>query len=807
MVVGAYRDDGDEGSAYLFAKPSAGWADPTETVKLTALDRDSNDPFGISVAVDGNTVVVGAYKEDEEGSDAGSAYVYEVSDWIGIPNSEAGGTNAAFHTVTGLTNDEEYKFRIRATNSIGAGPASASVTVTPTNTAPTAIDDTGTTAVDTAVDVDVVANDIDPDFGAALSVTAVAAPSNGTALITPGSTTSVTYTPDAGFAGIDSFEYTLSDGTATDTGTVNVTVGPPAKPTGLAATAGNGRATLEWDDPFDGSITGYEYLKAKVSKLTASDGAASDDFGYSVSVDGDTAVMGAYGDDNDKGSAYVFTRQSGAWGQVAKLTASDRQSNDLFGVSVAVDGDTVVVGAYLDDDNGRNSGSADIFTKPSGGWADATETAKLTASQGNGGDRFGFRVALDGDTVVVGARYDDDDASDSGSAYVFTKPNTGWTNATETAHLTASDAAFENHFGSSVAADEDTVVVGVWWDSAGALQSGSAYVFTKPIGGWTTATENAKLTASDGAAEDWFGNSVAVEGDTVVVGAFWDDNAKTNSGSAYIFTKPDSWWATATETAKLTASDAKKGDFLGRSVAVQEDSVVVGASSGDGKVKDSGSVYLFIKPETDWIDATETAKMQAPDGAAYDSFGTSVELEGDTVVVSAHVDDDNGRDSGSVYVFAASDWTGIPDWTAIPDSAAGGTNATSYKVSALTNNAGYTFRTRATNSVGTSPASGVVAVTPTNASPTAVDDDATTDENTAVDIHVVTNDTDADGDPLSVTSVTTPDNGTAAITVNSTTTVTYTPNTGFTGTDSFDYTVSDGIDTDTGTVTVTVTGS
>ena len=195
----------------------------------------------------------------------------------------------------------------------------------------------------------------------------------------------------------------------------------PAQPSGLTATAGGVQATLTWDDPSDSSIIWYEYLQAQGAKLAASN-SFSEYFGYSIAVDGDTAVVGAYGDDSGEGAAYVLTRQSGAWGQVAKLTASDADVGDDFGWSVAVDGDTVVVGAYRDDDKGVNSGSAYVFTKPDTGWASTSMAAKLTASDGAPYDYFGYWVAVDGDTVVVGAYRDDDNGDDSGSAYVFTKP-------------------------------------------------------------------------------------------------------------------------------------------------------------------------------------------------------------------------------------------------------------------------------------------------------------------------------------------------------------------------------------------------
>ena len=565
----------------------------------------------------------------------------------------------------------------------------------------------------------------------------------------------------------------------------------PSKPGDLTATVKSTQVTLGWNDPSDTSITGYEYLQAQIAKLTASDGVAGDLFGHSVAVDGDTAVVGAYEDESEKGAAYVLAKDSsGAWSQVAKLTASDGEAGDIFGWSVAVDGDTVVVGARYDD-------SAYVFTKPGTGWATATETAKLTASDGVVGDWFGQSVAVDGDTVVVGASEDDG----SGSAYVFTKAaDSVWTDATQTAKLTASDGDDFDEFGKSVAVDGDTAVAGAPNNDG----YGSAYVFIKPAAGWDDATQTAKLTpgaTDDGAAglAGTFGAAVAVDGDTVVVGA----SAYSGSqGRAYVFTKPSGGWEDAERTAELATSDAEKNQF-GWSVAVDGNTVVVGAHTDDASdsVNDSGSVYVFTKAtDSVWADATETVKLTATDGASGDQFGWSIAAGGGTVVVGVHWDDDKGADSGSAYVY------GVSGWTAIPDSEAGATNATSYTVNDLTNEEEYGFWIRARNTVGASEASDPVTATPVNTTPTAVDDATTIAEGTAVDIDVVANDTDLEGDTLQVTSVTMPSNGTAVIKPGSATTITYTPNSSFHGSDSFTYVASDGNGgTDTGTVTVTVT--
>jgi hypothetical protein len=241
----------------------------------------------------------------------------------------------------------------------------------------------------------------------------------------------------------------------------------------------------------------------------------------------------------------VFVKPGSGWTTTstftAKLTASDGAALDEFGTSVAVSGDTVVVGAPFDRIGGnKDQGSAYVFVKPGSGWTTtSTFTAKLTASDGAGGDRFGSSVAVSGDTVVVGAPRADIGvpADNRGAAYVFVKPSGGWSNMTETAKLTASDGAVDDQFGYSVAISGDTVVVGAPLAEIGSnTNQGAAYVFVKPSAGWSDMTETAKLTASDGAADDYFGFSVAISGDTVVVGAPRDDiGGNTNQGSAYVF--------------------------------------------------------------------------------------------------------------------------------------------------------------------------------------------------------------------------------------------------------------------------------
>jgi len=281
--------------------------------------------------------------------------------------------------------------------------------------------------------------------------------------------------------------------------------------------------------------------------------------------------------------------------EAAKLVASEGPQSDELGYSVAVSGSTVVVGAPYDDDNGLSSGSALVFTEPVGGWSGTlTEVAKLVASDGGGGDEFGSTVAISGNTVVIGSLGDDDNGLGSGAAYVFTEPVGGWVGTlTESAKLLASDGAAGDAFGVSVGVSGTVVVVGSPNDEL----MGSAYVYVEPVGGWAgSLSETAKLLASDGAEDDDFGFAVAVSGSAVIVGApFYYDAVAEGIGRAYVFAEPAGGWAgPVTESAILVASDGSAFDHIGLSVAASGSSVVVGSPGTDRDNEvDQGSAYLF----------------------------------------------------------------------------------------------------------------------------------------------------------------------------------------------------------------------
>jgi len=387
-------------------------------------------------------------------------------------------------------------------------------------------------------------------------------------------------------------------------------------------------------------------LAVQQAKLTATDGAVGDWFGCSVALSGDTAVVGAEHDDvgtnADQGSAYVFVRNGTTWSQQAKLTATDGAAGDRFGYSVAISGDTAVVGAHFDG-VGANAqqGSAYVFVRSGTTWS---QQAMLTAADGAASDLFGTSVAISGETAVVGAPYHHVGANaDQGSAYVFVRSGTTWNQQQQ---LTAADGATYDKFGYSVAISGDTAVVGACADEVGAnAMQGSAYVFVRS---GTTWSQQQQLTASDGAAGDEFGYSVALSGETAVVGAYLDDvGGNADQGSAYVFLRSGTTWS---QQAQLTAADGAAGDFFGFSVALSGETAVVGALNDHiGTNGNQGSACAFVRSGATWSQQTQ---LVAGDGAAGDCFGYSAAVSGDTAAVCTAYDTVGANEAqGSAYVF------------------------------------------------------------------------------------------------------------------------------------------------------------
>ena len=381
------------------------------------------------------------------------------------------------------------------------------------------------------------------------------------------------------------------------------------------------------------------------AKLVAPDGATDDLFAFSVATSAATVVVGTpFDDDNGSasGSARVFGHDpNGAWIEVAKLLADDGAESDQFGWSAAIAGRAVVVGAHYDDDFGTRSGSAYVFERdPNGVWS---QTAKLLPDDGEEYELFGSAVGIAGDLIIVGAPHDDDNGYRSGSAYVFGRdPNGAWL---QTAKLLADDGEPYDKFGSCVAIDGDVAVMGAPYDQDQGDYSGSAYVFERDAdGAWSQAS---KLLPHDGAAFWNFGETVALNGNCALVGAPTAFAFAPAGGAAYIFERdPNGGWP---EVAQIVSDDVATADSFGASVALDGDLAVVGAWGDDDHGQHSGSAYVFVRqPDGSW---PQVAKLVPDEGAPDDYFGAAVAVSGHTGVIGAYLDDDQGEDSGSAYVF------------------------------------------------------------------------------------------------------------------------------------------------------------
>jgi RHS repeat-associated protein len=399
-------------------------------------------------------------------------------------------------------------------------------------------------------------------------------------------------------------------------------------------------------------------LYAQAAKLLASDGAAGDNLGSCVALDGDLAIVGAPSADpnsvSNSGAAYVFHKGDDGWRQVAKLVDNDPNADDNFGKAVAISGQTVLVGSPNADPNGSNSGAAYVFNCTSGAGWQWQQAAKLVASDGAASNYFGNAVAIDGSRIVIGAHGRD---SSKGAAYVFEHSDAnGWQ---EKCKLPSGTLNASDYFGFSVSLDGNTAVSGAYGDDQ-AADAGAAYVFRYSGTSWSLEQ---KLTAGDAAASDAFGRSVAISGDKVVVSAPMDDyDSKSNVGSAYVFSRSGSTWS---QQKQLKASDGAAGDWFGgmappispAAVSIDGNTVWVGAPGRDDNGSGSGSAYAFGDPNLG-----QKAKLLATDGAAGDYMGNSVCVRGNTAIVGAYGDDD----AGAAYVFRDANTALSQSWSLDP---------------------------------------------------------------------------------------------------------------------------------------------
>jgi len=360
-------------------------------------------------------------------------------------------------------------------------------------------------------------------------------------------------------------------------------------------------------------------------------------FGGAVAISGDTAVVGALGFVNPhgrsiQGFAYVFVKPATGWAnmtETAQLRASDGgdKATNAFGNSVAIDGDTIIVGAV--------NGEVYVYVKPATGWVDMTETAKLQ-NGGRGADCFACAVGISDDTVVVGAPGLFHPFA-PGKAYVFVKPAGGWqTTSTPNAILTPTDKVPGGQFGGAVAIDRDTIAV-LAPHAFSTTDPSGAYVYVKPSGGWQSATETAKLSDSHGVKTQFFGLCIA--GNTVVAGGFTGGPP----GVADVFVKPASGWANAFESASLTGGNTF--DDFGDSVSLNGKGLMVGAPAAN---QIQGAAYLFVEPAGGWKSTSKfSAVFTSLGGRTDDLFGLALGLQDKTVLIGAP----NAHRTGLAYIF------------------------------------------------------------------------------------------------------------------------------------------------------------
>jgi FG-GAP repeat protein len=368
----------------------------------------------------------------------------------------------------------------------------------------------------------------------------------------------------------------------------------------------------------------------QLAKLVSGRGEATEPFAGSVGISGDTVVVSASTDYVNAMAAYVFVKSPQGWGNNPAIAALRLPSPvDRFEPSVAIDGDTVVIGAAGGPDY---PSYAYVFVKPAAGWTTMNPTAVLAAPDSTDG-AFGQSVAISSDTIVVGDPGGNIYTSyNPGAVYVFVKPAGGWQDMTETAKLTASDGVLRDELGYSVAINGDTVAAGApQYLETGPI--GKAYVFVEPAGGWKDMTQTAELTAPD-ALSSGIGFSIALSANTVLAGSPFGD---TIDGAAYVFTKPVSGWANMTETATLTPGDNQSVEGLyGWCVAISGQIAAVGSvRRGVPPFGIEGGVYVFTEPPGGWKNAAGTTVLTGSDTRDYSFFGTSLAVSGKMLVSGA----------------------------------------------------------------------------------------------------------------------------------------------------------------------------
>jgi len=387
-------------------------------------------------------------------------------------------------------------------------------------------------------------------------------------------------------------------------------------------------------------------------KIMASDAQAGDRFGEAcvMSGDGNTCVISACDqsvNSTNNDAIYVYIRSGSTWSQQQKIISSDWQLDDNFGenqIDISFDGNTIIVGARYEDTGASNVGSTYIFVRSGSTWS---QQAKLQASDKQLSDSFGISCSIsnDGNTCVVGAYLEDTGGSNAGAAYVFTRSGSTWTQQQK---IQSSDIQANDYFGlysSSMSGDGNTLFVGAFGEDAGGNMAGAGYIFVRSGSTWS---QQAKLMASDAQAEDSFSMSstISEDGNILVVGAYLEDTGGSNTGAIYIFKRVGISWS---QHQKIQVSNLQVNDRFGNSCSISNDgsTLIIGSF---GENDNAGAAYVFVRSGSTW---TQRQKLVSSDVDTGDRFGCgcSVSDDGNTCVVSANYENTGGTSAGAAYIF------------------------------------------------------------------------------------------------------------------------------------------------------------
>ena len=374
-------------------------------------------------------------------------------------------------------------------------------------------------------------------------------------------------------------------------------------------------------------------------KVIPDDCHAEDQFGRAVDVFENYAIVGAYGNDDqatDSGAAYMLYYENLEWCPIQKLIAPDGEAFDYFGVSVSIDQDMAIVGAYGDNDQGNKSGSAYVYQKNSNVW---NEYTKIKSHDGKSMDYFGCSVDISGPFIIVGAYGVDDYGNNSGAAYIFEKDDHG---VHEQQKLVSGDANAFDYFGYSVSISGNYAIIGAYGVQYSGEQSGAAYIFERHGERWLQLI---KLVSSDAAQNDYFGRSVSISGQYALVGAIGKDASGKDSGAAYFFERSGFYWS---RNAKIVPQHISANNCFGASVNISNNYAIIGAHSDDLYGMRTGAAYVYQLNNNHWA----LIEMIRPtDGSDGDFFGYSVAISGNKVIAGAYGNDAKGEKSGAAYIY------------------------------------------------------------------------------------------------------------------------------------------------------------